>query len=82
MNSAAIARWILVSCLLSLTALALMAWSIFDPRPLPVIASMSLGQVLGTLSLGIFGYVALADLRAQIAHRRASARPPPPVSPV
>jgi len=70
-------RLIVVSCLLTLIALVLMAWSLFDPTPIPIIASMSLGQVVGTLSLGLFGYVVVADLRAQIARRpRGSSHPP------
>jgi hypothetical protein len=55
------------ACVLSLVALALIVWSLFDPRPIPVVAAMSIGQVLGTLSFAAFGYVALADLRARLA---------------
>jgi hypothetical protein len=44
-------------------ALALMTWSLFDPRPLPVIAAMSVGQVLGTMSFVGFLYVVARDLR-------------------
>jgi hypothetical protein len=65
-----------VACALTLTSLSLMVWSLFDPRPIPVIVSMSLGQLLGTLSLASFGYVVFADLRAQILRRRAESMPP------
>jgi hypothetical protein len=52
-----------VACVLALGALGLMAWSLFDPRPVPVIAAMSIGQVLGTLSFASFLYVVVVDLR-------------------
>lgn len=54
-------RW---ACYLSLVALALTAWSLVSQRPLPVIAAMTIGQALGTLSLLFFlGSIAL-DVRA------------------
>ena len=74
-----VARRILFgACLSALAALGLMVWSLFDPRPIPVIAAMSVGQVLGTLSLASFVYVVLSDVRARMtrtphdgdAHRR------------
>jgi hypothetical protein len=52
-----------VACVLALGALGLMVWSLFDPRPVPVIAAMSIGQVLGTLSFASFLYVVVVDLR-------------------
>lgn len=53
------------ACWLSLAALTLIAWSLIQPRPLPVIVAMSVGQVLGTLSLLLFVHAVLADaLRA------------------
>jgi hypothetical protein len=51
------------ACVLALAALALIVWSLFDPRPVPVIAAMSVGQVLGTLSFGAFVLVVLGDVR-------------------
>jgi hypothetical protein len=54
---------LVAACVLTLAALAMMVWSLFDPRPIPVIAAMSVGQVLGTLSLASFLYVVVADLR-------------------
>ncbi len=56
-------RLIALSCVLGLAAIALMVWSVADPRPLQVILAMSIGQVLGTLSLAIFAFVVIADLR-------------------
>jgi hypothetical protein len=56
-------RVLVMACVCALGALALMAWSLFDPRPLPVIAAMSVGQALGTLSFAAFVYVVARDLR-------------------
>lgn len=54
-------RW---ACVLSLVALALITWSLVSKKPLPVIAAMTIGQILGTLSLLFFlGSIAL-DIRA------------------
>ena len=54
-------RW---ACYFSLVALGLIIWSLVSQKPLPVIAAMSLGQILGTLSLLLFlGSIAL-DVRA------------------
>jgi len=52
------------ACFLALAALALMAWSLVDPHPIPVILAMSAGQVLGTGSLVAFLFVVVAELRA------------------
>ncbi len=62
-----------VACVLALVALALMVWSLFDPRPLPVVVAMSVGQVFGTLSFGSFLWVVVVDLRAQLATKRRPA---------
>ncbi len=60
-------RVLKAACLLALAALALMSWSLFDPRPIPVVLAMSLGQSLGTLSLVVFVVVVVADIRAHRA---------------
>jgi hypothetical protein len=52
-----------LACWCALGALALMTWSLFDPRPLPVIAAMSVGQVLGTMSFVAFLFAVARDLR-------------------
>jgi hypothetical protein len=57
------------SCVLGLLALAMMTWSLFDPRPIPVVATMSLGQVIGTLSLGAFAFIVVSDLRARLKEK-------------
>ena len=59
-------RALSVACVLALLGLGLMVFSLFDPRPLPVIAAMSVGQVFGTLSILAFLYVVIADLRLGI----------------
>jgi hypothetical protein len=51
------------ACVLALVAIALMVWSVLDPRPAPVVIAMSIGQVFGTLALAAFVYVILSDLR-------------------
>ncbi len=56
-------RLLIFACVLSLVALALMVWSMLDPRPIPVIGAMSLGQVVGTISFLLFIYVVIVDLR-------------------
>lgn len=53
-------RW---SALLTAAGLALMLWSIFEPRALPVVLAMSVGQGLGTLAFGLFGWVVISDVR-------------------
>jgi hypothetical protein len=60
-------RILVASCALALLAVGLMTWSLFDPKPIPVVVAMSVGQVLGTLSLVAFAYVVVADWRAQLA---------------
>jgi hypothetical protein len=64
-------RVLRAACVLALGALALMSWSLFDPRPIPVVLAMSLGQVLGTVSLCAFLYVVFADLRERISMAKA-----------
>jgi hypothetical protein len=71
-------RLLMTSCFLTLVALGLMAWSVLDPRPIPVITAMSLGQVLGTLSLGLFLYVVSFDLRRRLTRSRDGPATIPP----
>lgn len=63
-----------VSCVLALVALALIVWSVVDPRPMPVILAMSAGQVLGTLSFVAFLLVVARDLRAAQRKQRPEPR--------
>jgi hypothetical protein len=65
------------ACALALVALGLMVWSLLEPTPMPVLVAMSVGQVLGTLSLMLFGAVVLADMRrAHLERAPASSLPP------
>lgn len=62
----------------ALLALALMMWSFFDRRPIVLVAAMTLGQALGTLSLGLYLAVVALDLRRKgvlryEGHKRRSA---------
>lgn len=55
-------RLLRFSAFLTLIALALMVWSMLDPTPLPLMIAMTLGQGLGTLAFGLYGYVIVQDL--------------------
>jgi len=63
-------RW---ACYLALAALALIVWSLVQPAPLPVVGAMSVGQLFGTMSLGLFIYAILADLGPSLTRLRAKA---------
>lgn len=54
MNRPGPKRMITAACWLGLAALALMVWSVLDPRPVPVFLAMSIGQAIGTASLALF----------------------------
>jgi hypothetical protein len=69
-------RILRAACLLALVGIALMVWSLLVPSPMPVLVAMSAGQLLGTLSLGAFLCVVVADLR-----RAHVERPPVPSDP-
>lgn len=63
-----------ISAVLTLLALALMVWSLFQPTPLPVMVAMSVGQVFGTIAFGIFVWVVFKDLTRQRAERKSLER--------
>lgn len=65
---------LVVACICALAALGLMTWQLFEPRVVPVIIAMSLGQVLGTASFAAYVYVVVADLRSRL---RAPREAPP-----
>lgn len=67
----AFGRLLSTACVLGLLATALMVWSVLDPRWLPVILAMSVGQALGTLSFAMFLFAVAVDLRRT---RRALAK--------
>lgn len=55
--------------------MGLMMWALFDGGPLAVIGFMSIGQGIGTLSLGLFLIAIVRDvLRARAIVREARAR--------
>ena len=74
-------RVVTLACVLALVGLALMSWSLLDPRPVPVIVAMSVGQGAGTLSFLAFLVVAFSDIRWALARRIGeSLRPLPRAS--
>lgn len=52
-----------VAALFTLPSLALMAWSVISPRPIPVVLAMTLGQVIGTAALALYALAIILDLR-------------------
>ncbi|MGH7330132.1 MAG: hypothetical protein ACREJX_17440 [Polyangiaceae bacterium] len=63
-----------VACGFGLLSLALMAWSVLDPRPMPVILAMSVGQVIGTISFGTFLIIVIGDLRLEMVREERKRR--------
>lgn len=64
-----------IACVLAMVGLALMMWSLFDPRPPPILVALSLGQVIGTFSLAIYGFVVVRDYRERHAPAPAVVKP-------
>jgi hypothetical protein len=58
-----IGRLVIAACVLCLLGLASMVWSVLDPRPIPVMFAMSVGQGLGTVSFLCYLAAILLDLR-------------------
>jgi hypothetical protein len=52
-----------ISAVLTLIGLAMMAWSMLEPTPLPVMLAMSVGQGIGCLAFGLYLFVVIRDLR-------------------
>ena len=52
-------RW---AAILAIIALIFIVWSLFDPTPVPIIISMSVGQLVGTLSFGLYLAVVVPEL--------------------
>ena len=75
--------WLRVACILTLFALALMVWSLFDPTLVPVMVGMSLAQVFGTFAFAIYGVVVFLDLtrKRREARVRRLSQPPPTADP-
>jgi hypothetical protein len=70
-------RLLRASAVLTMLALALMAWSMVQPTPLPVMLAMTVGQSIGTIAFAIYGLVIVKDLRRA---RRARVEPEEPGS--
>lgn len=51
------------ACVFGLVALGLIVWSVVDPRPVPVILAMSVGQGIGTLSFLAYIWLVIDDAR-------------------
>jgi len=64
-------RLLQISAVLTLVALALMAWALIDPTVLPVMLSMTAGQALGTTALALYIFVIVRDLRRDRSARAA-----------
>lgn len=61
-------RMLAASAVCALVGLALMVWSLFDDSPLVLVASMTLGQTIGTLCFLVYGAVVISDLwRARLS---------------
>jgi MFS family permease len=58
-----IRRLVTAACFLCLLGLASMVWSVLDPRPIPVMFAMSVGQGLGIASFLAYLAAILLDLR-------------------
>ena len=63
LDTASRKRLITASCWLGLTGLGLMGWSLFDQGWIPVMAAMSVGQGIGTLSFALYLLVVIIELR-------------------
>ncbi len=66
-----------IATVLALAALTLMAWSVVDPTPLPLVVGLFVGQGLGTLSFAIFIFVFVIELRRGHVFRVGTKSTPP-----
>ncbi|HEU0029192.1 MAG TPA: hypothetical protein VFQ53_01080 [Kofleriaceae bacterium] len=62
-------RWLRVASVLTLIALALMVWSLFDRTLIPVMVAMTVAQALGTAAFAAYGYVVFRDVTKKRAAR-------------
>ncbi|MGB5223364.1 MAG: hypothetical protein WBN60_20195 [Polyangiales bacterium] len=63
LDNASRSKLMVYACVLGLIALALMSWSLFDQGWIPIMAAMSVGQGIGTLSFALFLVTVFIDLR-------------------
>lgn len=75
MSAARAAEFLRLAAVLALAGLVLMAWSMLDPRPGPVLVALSIGQFLGGTSLLLFFAVIVAEAR-RTAPREADQEAP------
>lgn len=66
------------ACVFALIGLALMSYSLLDPRAIQVIVAMSVGHAFGFAAFGCYLLAVVLDVRR--APRVASRPPPPPPS--
>jgi len=72
-----------VAAALALVALAMMAYSILSPRPLPVVLAMSVGHGIGLAAVACYVLAILLTMRRNAAGVPAqSSLPPPPEEPM
>ena len=62
-DNASRSKLMVYACVLGLIGLALMSWSLFDQGWIPIMAAMSVGQGIGTLSFALFLVIVFIDLR-------------------
>jgi CHASE2 domain-containing sensor protein len=63
LDNASRSKLMVYACVLGLIGLGLMSWSFFDQGWIPVMAAMSVGQGIGTLSFVLFLVIVFIDLR-------------------
>lgn len=76
LDNASRSKLMVYACVLGLIGLVLMSWSLFDQGWIPVMAAMSVGQGIGTLSFVLFLAIVFIDLHR--ADFRPSIPHPPP----
>lgn len=76
-----LARWptrraLRVAAGFGLVSVAVIAWGVLQPGPLPVIASMSLGPAAGAVAFLLYALSIAADLAQAWAARPVAVSPP------
>jgi hypothetical protein len=66
----------------AIVAMGLMVWPMFHPDALVIMAALSIGQGLGTISLLAFIYVVIRDMRRSGVFEARTSVPPPSLPPV
>jgi hypothetical protein len=71
-------RLLRIASVLAIVGLVLVCWSILDPRPVPVLVALSVGQAIGGTSFLLYLIVVATDLRVRRALRDGDAPSDPP----